>query len=127
MDPRIRQQYLLYMHQQQQRQGGTGQDHLSPTQSSQNHVVGLGESPRVPPPHLGPVPKVCVTSHENDPPEVNYNHRHMIHLLAINCVIIYAAFAILCIVSYSKLTKLKFRLNYYFASRIFIKGAERYY
>ncbi|KAL4228006.1 CREB-regulated transcription coactivator 1 [Mactra antiquata] len=66
MDPRIRQQYMLYMQQQQQRHGPV-HDHMSPTQSSHTQS-GLGESPRVPPPHLGPVPKVCVT-HENDPPE----------------------------------------------------------
>ena len=75
MDPRMRPQFMLYQHQRQgaaRVQGGGTMPipgHNSPTQSSQNNH-GLAESPRVPPPHMGPVPKVCITSHENDPPEV---------------------------------------------------------
>ena len=77
MDPRIRQQYMLYMQQQQQRQRGPigGLDHSPPVQTSpthsphSNHIAG---PPRVPPTHRGPVPKVCVTSHENDTDEVKF-------------------------------------------------------
>ena len=75
MDPRIRQQYMLYMQQQHQRQRGPvgALDHSPPVQTSpthsphSNHIIG---PPRVPPTHRGPVPKVCVTSHENDTDEV---------------------------------------------------------
>ncbi|WAQ98539.1 CRTC1-like protein [Mya arenaria] len=71
-DPRIQQQYMLYMRQQQQRAGSHSNhgNQVSPTQSPLNSSYpGLDESPRVPPPHMGPVPQVCVTSHEADPPE----------------------------------------------------------
>ena len=66
---------MLYMQQQHQRQRGPvgALDHSPPVQTSpthsphSNHIIG---PPRVPPTHRGPVPKVCVTSHENDTDEV---------------------------------------------------------
>ena len=69
-DPRIQQQYMLYMQQQQQRAGNHGNQQVSPTHSPLGSSSYPGESPRVPPPHMGPVPQVCVTSHENDSQEV---------------------------------------------------------
>ncbi|XP_052277227.1 CREB-regulated transcription coactivator 1-like isoform X3 [Dreissena polymorpha] len=82
VDPRTQAQYMLYMrlqqqqqHQQQHQQQGPGGAQHSPTHTPHGPVLGglMGhnDSPRVPPPHLGPLPKVCVTSHENDSPEVN--------------------------------------------------------
>ena len=78
LDPRIRQQYMLYMHQQQQRHRGSvgGPVHSPPVQTSPTHSAVLnnhilpGHPRGVTPPHRGTVPKVCVTSHENDSEEV---------------------------------------------------------